>query len=227
MKHLFRAFALAAALLSGVVFAPASHAAELKDLEGVWEARMAFGPQLRGPVVVERTAAGWRADLKGRTVAGVEQAGRLVFDFGDGNLLKVDRRSRGLTGFWVQGRGVVNGYGFMTPVAFQAETAGRWSGEVKPLDDTITLFMPVTIGADGKASTWWRNPELNAGRMLAISRISLDGETVRVHGKPFGAPEEQVVGEGRFDPDNDTLSIYVARVGQAYEFHRASGDSDL
>ena len=43
------------------------------DLAGLWEAKLRFGPDLRGPLTIERTGDGWRAELAG--VAGVAKEG--------------------------------------------------------------------------------------------------------------------------------------------------------
>ena len=37
-------------------------AAAAKDLEGLWQARLRFGPDLRGPLIVRRDAEGWSSE---------------------------------------------------------------------------------------------------------------------------------------------------------------------
>lgn len=101
-----------------------------------------------------------------------------------------------------------------------AQAPGRWGGTVAPLDARMTLYLPVTVGADGGASTYVRNPERNAGRALRIESVRIEGGDVLLMGKPFGARVLEAVGRGRFDPDNGILSVYIPRVGQTYEFHR-------
>jgi len=216
-----RALPLAACLLAAA--APSVMAAEapptVRDLAGLWEVSVFHGPDLRGTIVVERVADGWRADLRGRLVAGkAGERGKVLFDFGQDRSLSFDPAKPG-GAFWRQGRSD-KGYNFITPVALAAQGKARWAGEVAPLDDRLTLYLPVKVAADGTASTFVRNPEANVGRFLNIGRVELVNGEVRLWGKPFGAQTEEVVGRGPFDPDNGVVSIYMPRVGQSYEFHR-------
>jgi len=220
VKSVFLSAAATLAALS-VLVTPAAAQAPVKALEGLWEARGWFGPGLRGRLVVDRTAAGWSADLMGRTARGEVRGADVLFDFGrDGRLRIRLNAPGGAAGWWTQGHGPFSPASFITPVELAAEARGRWSGRIEPVDDTLTLFMPVTVGADGQATTYLRNPERNVGRMLRLGRVELAGDEVSLVGRPFGAREDTVVGRGRFDPDNDILSVYVQRVGQTYEFHR-------
>lgn len=213
--------ALAATPLQAAADTPAS-AVPLSDVAGLWEASAFFGPDLRGPVTVERFGGGWRADLKGKLVAGKPAAaGRIEFDFGQGRTLTLDTSREGaLPGFWRQGQSPFDANSFITPVDLAAQAPGRWGGTVAPLDARMTLYLPVTVGADGGASTYVRNPERNAGRALRIESVRIEGGDVLLMGKPFGARVLEAVGRGRFDPDNGILSVYIPRVGQTYEFHR-------
>ncbi|MBX7248035.1 MAG: beta-lactamase family protein [Caulobacteraceae bacterium] len=218
MKSAIFALAVLAGLgLSGAV-AARDPAPTVRDLEGLWEASAFYGPELRGAVTVERTPLGWRADLKGRLASGsVGADGRVLFDFGENRSLSFDPASPD-GAFWRQGAGGY-GYNFLTPVSLAAEARGRWRGEVRPLDDVLTLYLPVRVGPDG-AAAFIRNPEANVGRFLKISRVELADGEVRLIGRPFGAREDEIVGRGPYDPDNDTVSIYIRRVGQGYVFHR-------
>lgn len=219
-----RLLPLAALLLAAAApqtVGAADPAPPVAELAGLWEARESFGPELRGRLVIDRTAQGWSADLMGRRVAGKAAGEDVIFDFGAGASLRLRPRAKGgPSGWWTQGPGPFGPGSFLTPVDLTAEGKARWSGWIEPLDNTMTLYMPVTVGPDGVAAAYLRNPERNAGRMLRIGRVELSGDEVTLIGRPFGAGEDSVVGRGRFDADNDTLSVYVQRVGQTYEFHR-------
>ncbi len=222
-RALILAAAFLAAPLQTAANTPAPTAAiPLSEVAGLWEASAFFGPDLRGPVTVERLAAGWRADLKGRLVTGLpDAAGRIVFDFGQGRTLTLDPAPRGApAALWRQGQSPFDSGSFITPVDLTAQAPGRWGGTVAPLDARMTLYMPVTVGPDGAATAWVRNPERNAGRALRIESVRVEGGDVLLMGKPFGARVLEAVGRGRFDPDNGILSVYISRVGQTYEFHR-------
>jgi hypothetical protein len=43
-------------------------AAPADDLTGLWKAKRNFGPDARGTLVMQKTAAGWTADLAGYAV---------------------------------------------------------------------------------------------------------------------------------------------------------------
>lgn len=220
-RALLLSAALAAAPLQAATADPAAPPT-LADVAGLWEASAFFGPDLRGAVTVERLADGWRADLKGKLVPGKpDAAGRVVFDFGQGRTLTLDPAGRGApAAFWRQGQSPFDAASFITPVGLTAQATGRWGGMVAPLDAVMTLYMPVTLGSDGSATAFVRNPERNAGRFLRIDSVRVEGGDVLLMGKPFGARTPEPVGRGRFDPDNGVLSVYIPRVGQTYEFHR-------
>ena len=168
-------------------------------------------------MVIDRVGQGWRADLRGRYAAGVVAGSKVAFDFGEGRVLTLDQKAAGgPSAFWRQGAGAST----LTPVPLKAEAKGRLSGVIDPVEDRLTLYLPIKVGADGKATTFLRNPERNVGRFLRLDQVELVGGELRLLGRPFGAREQQVVGRGVFDADNDTLSIYIQRVGQTYEFHR-------
>ncbi len=45
---------------------PESNSAQ--ELVGLWKAKRWFGPDARGPLVIQRTPSGWTADFVGRTL---------------------------------------------------------------------------------------------------------------------------------------------------------------
>ena len=45
------------------------------ELVGLWEAKLRFGPDVRGPLTIERAASAWRAEI-----AGVSTAARILGD---------------------------------------------------------------------------------------------------------------------------------------------------
>jgi len=225
-RSLLRGLILLGALFLSPVGRAGDSARSVQDLEGLWQSTRSFGPDLRGPIVVQRGETGWRADLKNQIVLGKVENKQIAFDFGDGQMLRLtpEEKKQRLTGWWTQGRSPFHPNSFLTPVELRAETKNRFSGEISPLEERITFYMPVTVGADKKATTYLCNPEQNAGRLLDVRRIDLvDGE-VRLLGFPFGSEKEETVGRGVADLDNDTLTVYVARVGQGYEFQRVRPD---
>src|SRR5262249_11215710 len=74
----------AALLLPSFHLAAADMAASTDELIGLWKARHDFEPDARGTLIVQKTAGGWWADFRGRTIAMHEQDNVLTFDAPDG-----------------------------------------------------------------------------------------------------------------------------------------------
>ncbi|HET7296660.1 MAG TPA: hypothetical protein VFI66_05930, partial [Gemmatimonadales bacterium] len=65
MSTPFRVIAAAAALLCPCPGAPLSAQASARDLAGLWEAKLRFGPDIRGPLTLERVGGLWHAEIAG------------------------------------------------------------------------------------------------------------------------------------------------------------------
>lgn len=223
IRRLAQALAIIVVMFSTTLKIEADEAPTLRDLEGLWEATRSFDSDLRGVAIIEHERDRWTADLKGRTVTGAANGDRIVFDFGDGQLLDLRpaHDNQRTFGWWTQGRSPLHGTSFLTPIDFTEEAKGRLRGEIRPLDERMTFYLPISVTPDGSsATTYLCNPEQNAGRLLDVRRVELKDGEIRLLGFPFGSKEEEIVGRGPIDLENNTLSIYFARVGQGYEFQR-------
>ncbi len=89
-----------------------------------------------------------------------------------------------LAGHWIQTEA---GSRYATNVTLHADGTQRWRGQVEPKANRMTYFLPITRTADGLFATYLRNPERNLGRFIPISRVEVDGETVRLLGVSRGA----------------------------------------
>jgi CubicO group peptidase (beta-lactamase class C family) len=180
------------------------------SLDGLWTARRDFGPDVHGPLRLTRD----RAEIAGR-IAPVKIAKDVVtFELpnGEGRFRGVMRGDR-IAGHWVQPPGIATGGApFATPVTL-TKTAAGWSGVVQPLDDHMTLVLP--IKGD---SAFLHNPERNVGRFLDVQHIVVDGS----HVKLLGGKDNSVRAEGTYDAGNDVLSIYIGDRGGTYDFHRTA-----
>ncbi len=208
------------AVISACIALSAAAAAEAQpaatpDLQGLWAASRHFGPDIRGTLLILQTGAGLRADIAGLS-APVRVDGRLLhFALPDGRgEFRGHRQGQEIVGHWIQPMTLSSGARYATPVALRQEAPGRWRGDVRPLEDRMTYFLPVTRARDGRFATYLRNPERNNGRFMPVSRLEIEGDRVRL----IGGQPEAVRLEGRYDADADRLTVPIQ--GASYDFLR-------
>jgi hypothetical protein len=192
------------------------------DLTGLWTAALRFGPDVRGTLLVMRSADGWRADIAGYSVSFPSPGGS------DGQVLSFalpdDQGSfrgrivgREIHGHWIQPRTSYNGGRYATPVTLVPDGAGRWRGIVTPWDDRFTMYVPLTAAGPGTYTTYLRNPDRNLGRFFRISRVAQRGDTVQFIGNQ--GEGERVLTQGIYEEGG----IWGVRLrGGAYDFARVA-----
>ncbi|HEU5482114.1 MAG TPA: serine hydrolase domain-containing protein [Sphingomicrobium sp.] len=164
------------------------------------------------------------ADIAGFAVPVRQQGQSLSFELPDGKgSFRGSRSGAAIEGQWIQPETVEGGARYATPVVLRQDTRGRWIGEVVPRDDHMTYYLPVTRAADGRFSTYLRNPERNQGVFLGVSRIEQDGERVRLVGTRRGQDKESLIAEGRRDPETGTFSLPL--FGRTFDFYRDTDKS--
>lgn len=224
MRNVFVAFLVFATLLTSA----AADAPTAPQFAGVWEAKRRFGPDIRGPLSIVNRDGKWSADIGGHD-ATVEHQGKLLSFALPGGLGTfrgtLSPQGMAIEGSWIQQR-TIFGNAFLSPVTLRAVGTNVWRGEVRPLDDTLTLYLVVKQNADGTLGAFVRNPEANIGRFLAVDSLSVQGPAVSLlragtDGKP-GKP----VASGSYDPSNEVLSIYFPQAGASFDFTRAENDPD-
>lgn len=218
-------FALSCAALAST--ATLAQDAGQQSLEGLWVAKARFGPDVRGSLLILPRGRGLVADIGGYTVP-VVQAGKLLsFELADGKgSFRGTRIGSQIDGQWIQPITVGGGARYATPLILRVDGAGRWRGDVVPLDDHRTYFLPIARGGDGRLTTYLRNPERNQGIFLGVSRIEQEGEVIRLVGTRRGQREESLIASGRRDPASGNFAIPIQ--GFTYNFTRdADGSSDF
>jgi hypothetical protein len=178
-------------------------------IDGIWSASRSFGPAVRGALEVSASHGRWAAQIAHLEAAGVAgawagAANVIEFNFGAqaGRLeLETTAAGRPVTAWWVQPPDSYNSNGHATPVTLAPGTGGRWTGVVRPLDDRMTFYLPVTTGADGSHRAFLRNPERNFGLFNTVERLDLSGSDVTLLGRPRGVEgrAEVVVARGTLD----------------------------
>lgn len=175
------------------------------DLSGLWSATQRLGPDIRGPLIIHRTADGWRADIAGFSVPAQIKGQTFAFALPDAKGALRD-------GFWIQPEG------FATPLHLVQEGANRWRGTVVPLENRLTFYLPITRQPDGTYRTYLRNPERNAGVFIRARSIEVAGKDIRLIGPPRRGQPDTTLVEGRYEDGVITLPLR----GGTYDFTRVS-----
>jgi CubicO group peptidase (beta-lactamase class C family) len=207
-------------LAMGAVAASASaQQTQNPQLEGLWVARQIYGPEVDGTLIIRPQVAGLVADIAGFIVPVMQDGRRLSFELpgGRGNFRGI-RNGATIDGQWIQSQTTEAGARYSTPIILRTDRRGRWRGEVKPRDDQMTYYLPVTRGADGRYSIFLRNPERNQGVFLGVSRIEREGDSVRLVGTRRGQKQESVISTGSFYPEATAFSLPI--FGNTFDFRR-------
>ena len=182
------------------------------DLEGLWQAKKRFGPDVTGELTLDRRTGGWRASIAGRTAIV-----RLSGDTASFTVANVGRyvgrivpNKRTIVGIWTQDSPNV-----ATPLTLTACGADCYRGNVGGLVDELTFFLKVTRRPDGSLGAFLRNPERNFGTInTRVARIELSGSTVRLLDR-----RDTLVLQGALR--SGIMSVFIpVRGGGTYDFRR-------
>jgi CubicO group peptidase (beta-lactamase class C family) len=195
------------------------------DLAGLWEAKLRFGPDIRGPLILEHVASAWRAEIAGRSAEAHVAGDTITFELRDGGggfrgHLTAGRGGRGrIVGHWIQATTVTNGSRFASPVTLtRARAAEQWRGDVDPLADEFTMYLKVEPKPDGSVRAFLENPERNLGRFIRVATLERAGDVVRLLAAPASGKPGSVLAEGILR--DDVLSIPLR--GGTYDFRRVA-----
>jgi CubicO group peptidase (beta-lactamase class C family) len=190
---------------------------------------MRYGPDIRGPLVIERRGGRLSAEIAGLHVEPRVLGQEIQFELpnGVGGFRgRFQGRERAITGHWIQPRTMSSGNAFASPVTLDRLRADVWRGEVAPLDDAITMYLPIHTDEAGVVRAYLRNPERNIGALLQIDRIERRGDHLSLIGRFRGRGQEQVFAEGEYDHNNDLIPFHFAQFGVTMDFTRASPEDE-
>jgi CubicO group peptidase (beta-lactamase class C family) len=217
---------LAAFLLQGCAERKAAPSAD--ELVGLWKAARRFGPDARGPLIIQRMSGGWIADFRGSIFPVRSEGTEMSFDLpnGEGSFKgRMQQGERSITGHWTSAKSPTNGFFFAVPVVLEADGPDRLKGNVAPLDDNFTIYLIVRKRPDGSLGAFLRNPERNIGVNFDIDHIVRDGDAVKLIGKRAGQQQESVLLSGLYDRDSQVLSVVFPNQGASYDFRRDGDQS--
>ncbi len=187
---------------------------EARELAGLWAAKLRFGPDIRGPLLIEKVGHGWRAEIGGRS-ADVQLAG-------DTLTFELPNDEGKFRGYFIGKRKSIFGHWswrFASPVTLTRVGKGeRWRGDVDPLPDELTMYLKVAPRDDGSMRAFLKNPERNAGYFMRVATLERDGKSVRLLSAPRKGNPAAVLTEGVLV--DDVLSIPLR--GGTYDFARVA-----
>jgi CubicO group peptidase (beta-lactamase class C family) len=207
------------------MFASAADPHLARELAGLWEAKRRFGPDVRGPLLVEHGVAGWRAEIAGRSVQPKVVDDAITFEIPGARGAFQGRFEAGrarIVGHWIQPATTSGGTPYASPVALARHGQDLWRGTVTPLDDAMTLYLMVKRRDDGSVGAFLRNPERNAGRFLDVDHIDRKDNTIRLIGGRSRGQKDRVLAEGVYR--DSALSIYFPSLGGTFDFKRVTED---
>jgi CubicO group peptidase (beta-lactamase class C family) len=198
---------------------PPAAASNAAALAGLWGAEKIFGPLVRGMLTIDGRTSPWRATIGGYTID-VRRDGpnvSLALAGGEGWFSGV-ARSGGIAGTWIQPETIVGGSRYASPVSLRRIDAGVWRGDVRPLDDAMSVYLLVSQGTDGAMHAMVRNPEANVG---FASSFVLDPDA---SGIAFvDARESNFALRGSYDARSQQLNLRLPEYG-AFSFTRRTRD---
>ena len=204
-----------------------------QELVGLWKAKKRFGPDARGPLIIEKHGATYLADMMGRRIQARTDQGELTFDLPDNQgTFRGKFEAKNILGHWFQPGTLVNGGDpttlvEATPVLLHPDGPNRWSGIVVPLQDEFTFYLKVEKRPDGSVSILLRNPERDLGNVIGVERLTREGNVVKLIGKRRGQKEDRELATGTFDTANEVLSLFFPNRGLSYDFMRDGDESDF
>jgi CubicO group peptidase (beta-lactamase class C family) len=191
------------------------------NLTGLWAAKARFGPDIRGPLTLFRSGGTWRADIAGFSLPARFGGREVAFELLDGRGSFRGRMNQSnISGHWIGPRTQTSGLSYATPVTLKASGPNRWRGEVIPLDDAFTFYLPVTGGRNGTYSAFLRNPERNLGWFIPVSRMAVKDSLVTLIGRR-GNQADAPLAEGRYDG----RVLRVPLRGTSFDFSRVDQQS--
>lgn len=146
------------------------------DLVGLWESRLRFGPDIRGPLTIARDADGWRGEIAGRSTAVKVEGDQVTMIMDEGDFYgRFDKSRAKIIGHWVQGSGGL----YASPVTLTVAGESLWRGEVVPRNDEFRVYLKIAPRENGTMSVFLRNPERNFGVFWKLDTVERSGDTIK------------------------------------------------
>jgi CubicO group peptidase (beta-lactamase class C family) len=188
------------------------------SLIGLWVSEQVTGPKVQGELTLEARGSEWRAKIAGleSPVEHKNSVVTFVLPGGAGEFrghFSPDAKS--ITGHWIQPASDVYNNRYATPVRFLKTGAGRWTGDVDPLQERLSFYLAIRAAQDSSITAVVRNPEFNyLGRRVYAVELK-NGQVTFSNTKD---PSNQL--QGKYDEKTDRLSIFFPDFSRRFEFVR-------
>ena len=141
------------------------------DIAGIWYGVRQTPTAHDGLVELRRTGGTWSGSYRGKA-AEVTVEGKAVSLSAEGAELRGTLGSESIRGFWIQPPMNRSNQPRATPIAMSEVEPGRYRGAVSGLRDRLRYYLVVSRdAATSRYHAFVRNPELNQGRRLIVSRV--------------------------------------------------------
>lgn len=199
------------------------------ELIGMWEGKRIAGPEVRGDLLITLKNDHWLVDVAGYKLSipamGISDYIELSFSMpgNRGSFTGVfDGTSRQINGHWTQPRTINHGSSYKSPVILKLLSDNIWFGEIAPLSDEFSLFLPVWKRPDGSLGSFLRNPDRGFGAFYNVDRVERVGDSVHWIGRLFRNSEETILAEAHYQTGQMTVNIR----GDIYQMRLLTDDSD-
>jgi CubicO group peptidase (beta-lactamase class C family) len=214
--------ALVLLFISPAVRVTIAQSKSAQELAGLWEAKLRFGPDIRGTLLIKQSKGEWWAEIAGHSAQAKLVGGAITFELPDGKNSfqgKFEERRTKIVGHWIQPTN------YASPVTLTKYGLGVWRGNVLPYDEMFTFYLMAKVRDDGSVGAFLRNPERNVGvNQYPVDHIEREGESLKLVAASKGDEKGRVLAEGRYDARREILSIYFPNRGGTFDFRRVAAN---
>jgi CubicO group peptidase (beta-lactamase class C family) len=202
------------------LLAVARAAAAENPLPGLWGSERTFGPYARGTLTLDLRNEPFVASIAGYTAPIRRSGAELAFELpgGQGEFRGSIGSDGSVRGAWIQPETRTGGSRYATPVRLGAIARNVWRGEVKPLEDRMSLYVWIGDRA-GQLRAFVRNPERNVGMGHGYT-VAISGSSVTL-ANPDDASDTIAA---HYDAKADELAMTIPGFGP-FVFTRRTRDT--
>ena len=214
-------FRLLAALTLAFALASPARPQPPASLDGLWLSESRFAPAQAGTLRIVREGRRGRAMLGDSEAVFAFEGDRIVFALPGRGRFRGTLADGAIRGFWIQpARTSDPSRPFASSVVLSGAGRDRWQGELRPLEDSFTLYLNIFREPDGALAGAFRNPDRNSRGGASRFRAARDGDILRLTaGSDPANPEISLAGRILAAPER--LRFEWADLGRPVELVRA------
>lgn len=192
---------------------PPDKSGDARELAGLWEAKLRWGPDTRGSLLIYKEGETFHAQIAGRSADCELSADTLRFELPE-NLGKFRGR------FLAKHQSIFGHWNHASPVTLtRVGKSDVWRGLVNLPNREFTWYLKVEPRADGTMRAFLKNPDRNQGYFMNVASLERDGNKVRLMGPARGGKPAEERAVGVLDEEG-TLSMALR--GGTYDFQRVA-----